>query len=164
MASVKRSGITGRGDGVSHRAGVTVFRAPSPDLLQCTATLLEQWAVGLLQYTATLPKSSKQWIFFGTLQHYWGAVGNGSPLVHYDVDLVPHTTTRLGSSGQEGSFCTPPECSGALPAHALCVVAAAGGRSPLVSSIINSGLPWGPLGTLLAAAPKVLARPTQLCL
>ena len=44
---------------------------------------LGQWALELLQYTASLPWASGQWESCNTLPHRLGAVGSGSPAVHY---------------------------------------------------------------------------------
>ena len=66
------------------------------DLLQYAATLLgvvgsrtpsihrhnagEKWVVHLPWYTAILMGGSGQWASFNILPHWWGVVGNGSPL------------------------------------------------------------------------------------
>ena len=66
----------------------------------------EQWAVDLLQYTDTLLRISGQWGSFGTMPHYWGAVGSGPPSAlcyaageHWAVDSLEYTDTLLRSSG-----------------------------------------------------------------
>ena len=41
-----------------------------------------QWAVQLLQCTASLPWGSGQWNSCSALPHCPGAVGNGTPVVH----------------------------------------------------------------------------------
>ena len=67
----------------------------------------------LLQYTATLPVSSWQWISFNTLPQCLGTVESGSPLAHYHtareqwaVGLLQYTTTLRGSKWQWISFGT----------------------------------------------------------
>ena len=65
-----------------------------------------QWAVGLLQCTATLLGSSEHWDSFIALPHCGGAPGGGTAPVHYChtareqwvVGLLQSTATPLGSS------------------------------------------------------------------
>ena len=57
----------------------------------------------LLRYTVSLPGGTEQWNYYGTLPHYLGAVGGGTPAVHYHM---------LGGNGQWDSFSTLPHCLG----------------------------------------------------
>ena len=67
-----------------------------------------QWAVDLLQYTASLPGGSGQWTSCNTLPHCLGAVGSGPPVIHcvtargqWAVQLLQYTAPLLGGSGEE---------------------------------------------------------------
>ena len=73
------------------------------DHLLYTSTLnTKQWAVDLLQYTATLPLSSMQWISCSTLPHFWGAVSSGPPSVHRHIDVERWGAVGSGSPSVHG--------------------------------------------------------------
>ena len=96
-----------------------------------------QWAVDLLQYTASLPGGSGQcnscnalphrlggsgrWTSCNTLPHYLGAVGSGNPAVHcltawgqWAVELLQYTAPRLGAVGSGPPAVHLPHCLGAV--------------------------------------------------
>ena len=66
-----------------------------------------QWAVDLVQYTASLPGGSGQWTSCNTLPHCLGALGSGTPAMHCltawgqkVVQLLQGTASLPGGSGQ----------------------------------------------------------------
>ena len=69
-------------------------------------TVPEQWAVELLQCTASLPGGSGQWNSCNALPHCLGAVGSATPAMHrltalgqWAVKLPQCTTSLPGGSG-----------------------------------------------------------------
>ena len=135
--SLKKSGITGRGDGMSRRAGGRSFRGAlgGPLSIHCCTTR-EQWVVGLLECTTTLLVSSGhgnpsvhrhtaggsgQWTSFSTLPHCLCAVGNGTPFVHrltacghWALALLWHAASLPWGSAKWNSFFSLPHCGGAV--------------------------------------------------
>ena len=78
-----------------------------------------QWAVDLVQYTASLPGGSGQWTSCNTLPHCLGALGSGTPAMHYltawgqkVVQLLQGTASLPGGSGQWTSCNALPHCLG----------------------------------------------------
>ena len=69
-------------------------------------TALGQWAVELLQCTASLPGGSGQCNSCNALPHCLGAVGTGTPAMHctalgqWALELLQYTATLPGGSGQ----------------------------------------------------------------
>ena len=70
-------------------------------------TALGQWAVELLQCTASLPGGSGQCNSCNALPHCLGAVGSATPAMHcltawgqWAVELLQYTATLPGGSGQ----------------------------------------------------------------
>ena len=84
-------------------------------------TAWEQWAVQLLQCTASLPGGSGQCSFCNALPHCLGAVDSAISAMHYPtawgqwaVDLRQYTDARPGGSGQCNSCNALPHCLGAV--------------------------------------------------
>ena len=75
--------------------------------LHCPA--LGQWAVKLLQCTASLPGGSGQWNSCNALPHYSGAAGSGTPAIH----LLTLVTWHQSKSPEHGKCGT--DCPHALP-------------------------------------------------
>ena len=91
-----------------------------------------QWAVELLQCTASLPRGSGQCNSCNALPHCLGAVGNATPAMHcltalwqWTVQLLQRTASLPGSSGQCNSCNALPHCLGAAGS----ATPAMGGRS-----------------------------------
>ena len=90
-------------------------------LLQYTASLPGQWAVQLLQCTATPLWGSGQWNSCNTLPRCLGAAGSATSAVHchtalgqWAVALLQRTASLPGGSGQWHSCNTLPHCLGAV--------------------------------------------------
>ena len=80
-----------------------------------------QWAVELLQYTASLPWGSGQWNSFNALPHCLGAVGSATPAMHcltawgqWAVQLLQCTASLPGGSGRCNFYNARPHCLGAV--------------------------------------------------
>ena len=74
--------------------------------MQCL-TAWSQWAMEILQYSASLPPGSGLWYVCNALPHYLGAMGNGNLAVHcltawvqWAVQLLQCNTHRLGAVGR----------------------------------------------------------------
>ena len=88
----------------------------------CTAVVGRgQWAVDLLQRTATPPGGYGQWNSCNALPHCLGAVGSGTAAVQcltalgqWAVQLLQCTAPLLGGSGQWNSCNTLPHRPGAV--------------------------------------------------
>ena len=79
-----------------------------------------QWAVDLLQYTASLPGGRGQWISCNTLPHCLGAVGSGLPATdcltawgQWAVGILQFTASLPEGSERSASCNTLPHCPGA---------------------------------------------------
>ena len=80
-----------------------------------------QWAMELLQCTASLPGGIGQWNSCNALPHCLGAVGSATPAMHcltawgrWAVELLQCTASLLGGSGQWNSCHALPHCLGAM--------------------------------------------------
>ena len=80
-----------------------------------------QWAVQLLQCTASLPGGSGQCNSWNALPHCLGAVGGGTPAIcgrtawgQWAVQLLQDSARLPGGSGQWTSCNTLPHCPGAV--------------------------------------------------
>ena len=80
-----------------------------------------QWAVQLLQYTASLPWGSRQCNSRNALPHCLGAVDSATPAMHcptawgqWAVQLLQCTASLRGGSGQCYSRNALPHCLGAV--------------------------------------------------
>ena len=80
-----------------------------------------QWAVQLLQRTASVPGASGQCNSCNALPHRLGAVGRGTPFMHclnawwrWAMELLSCTATLPGGSGQCNSCYALPHCLGAV--------------------------------------------------
>ena len=69
-------------------------------------TAWAQWAVDLLQHTASLPGGSGQWTSFNALPHCLGAVGSATLAMHcptalgqWAVQLLQYSAALPGGSG-----------------------------------------------------------------
>ena len=81
-----------------------------------------QWAVELLQFTATMPLSSGQRNLCNAVPHFLGAIGSGAPAMHshiagghWVVEILQCTATLLGGHpAVELQHCTTivPRCIG----------------------------------------------------
>ena len=110
-----------------------------------------QWAVELLQCTASLPGGSGQWNSCNALPHCLGAVDSATPAMHrltavgqWAVTLPQCTTSLPGGSGQWNSCNALPHCLGAVgsgtPAmHCLTALGAVGSATPAMHCLTA----WG---------------------
>ena len=137
--SCKASGGQSSSENRAHRPGGDGEPCPGGvrSLLQCTASALGavgsgnpamhchtawgQWAVDLLQSTASLPGGSGQCNSCNTLPHCLGAAGSGPPAIHrltawgqWAVDLLQYTASLPGGSWQRNSCNALPHCLGAV--------------------------------------------------
>ena len=87
---------------VAHCLGAVGSGPPS---MHCP-TAWAQWAVDLLQHTASLPGGSGQWTSFNALPHCLGAVGSATPAMHcltalgqWAVQLLQYSAALPGGSG-----------------------------------------------------------------
>ena len=81
---------------------------------------LGQWAVGILQCTATLPVDAGQWNSCNSLPQCFRAVGNGSCMYRHTacgqwaVGFLRCTATLPGGISRWNSYNAPPHCLGAV--------------------------------------------------
>ena len=99
-----------------HCLGAVGSATPTPATHCLTAW--GQWAVQLLQCTASVPGGSGQCNSCNALPHCPGAVGSGTPATHcltaweqWAVQLLQCTASLPGGSGQCNSFNGWSECS-----------------------------------------------------
>ena len=81
-------------------------------------TALGQWAVQLLQCTASLPGGSGQWNSCNTLPHYLGAVDSGTFALHCLTALgaVGSGTSAMHCRTAWGQWAVEPlQCTASLP-------------------------------------------------
>ena len=136
-------GAVGSGTPAMHR--LTAWGQWAVQLLQCTASLpWGQWAVELLQCTASLPGGSGQWNSCNALPHCLGAVDSATRAMHRLTALgqwalkLPQCIAALpGGAGQCNSCNALPHCLGAVgsaaqtPAmHCLTALGAVGSGTP----------------------------------
>ena len=124
-------GPTSWGDGESCPGGGRCQKS-GPPAIHCH-TAWGQWAVELLQRTASLPGGSGQWNSCYALPHCLGAVGSATPAMHcptawgqwavmhcltawgqWAVQFVPYTASLPGGSGQWNSCYAVPHRLGAV--------------------------------------------------
>ena len=112
-------GPTSWGDGESCPRGGCCLKSAS--LATRCLTARKQWAVQLLQCTASLPGSSGQCNSCDSVPHCLGAVGSATPATHsltawaqWAVQLLQRTASLPGGSGQWNSCNARPHCLGAV--------------------------------------------------
>ena len=149
---VRPSSCNVKGGIPSSRTYLPTYLGRGPSAMH-RLTAWGQWAVDLLQYTASLPGGSGQWTSCNTRPHCLRAVGSGPPATHCltawgqsAVDLLLYTAPQPGGSVQWTSCNALPHCMGAvgsgqwtscnIPPHCLGVV----GSGP---PAIHSPTAWG---------------------
>ena len=103
----------------------------------------------LVQCTAPLPGGSGQLNSCNALSHCLGAVGSGTPAMHYltargqwALELLQYTASLPGGSGQSNSCNALPHCLGAV-----------GGATPAM----HCPTAWGAMGSGTLAMHRLTA-------
>ena len=106
------------------RQCVAGLALPGTPVRQCP-TAWGAWAMGLLQYTASMPAGCGQWDSCNTQPHCLGALGSATSTTHcltawgqWAVQVVQPTASLCGGSAHWESCNTLPRCLGALCAAA----------------------------------------------
>ena len=120
-------------------------------LILLLLTAWGQWAVGLLQHTASLPRGSAQRKSCNALPHCLGVVGRGIPATHClsawgqcAVQLLQRNASLPRGSGQRNSYNALPYCLGVVGSANFAValphwLGALGSECPAIHFLITGG-------------------------